>query len=114
MYFIDYLPLINYYFDKKSLVGSLCEDIMYNLYTKNGNRLPYGHIVVIFKRLKLTESRLRRNMINNALINYWKHSYSTPKQVVLVPETSAKKNGTTGSVLDSTISELSNVSSFNG
>ncbi len=75
----------------KALLASLCDD-MHSLYIKNGNRLPYGHISVILKRLKLIEPWLTRNIINKAFLNYRKHdapkvektSHSVPQQFVVV------------------------------
>ena len=102
---------------RKALLASLCND-MYKLYTKNGNRLPYGHISVILERLKPTEPWLTRNIINKAFIKYRKHGdvpkvEKAPQQVVVVAGQS-KKNGSSSSMLDSEISDLSNVSSFEG
>ena len=105
---------------RKALLTSLCDD-MYSLYVKNGNRLPYGHISVILKRLKPTEPWLTRNIINKAFLNYRKldapkvekTSHSVPQQLVVVPGKSMT-NDNTPSMIDSEISELSNVSSFQG
>ena len=91
---------------RNALLSSLCED-MYNLYRKNKNRLPYGHITSILHRLKPTEPWLTRNVINKAFIKYRKQVAGV--NVVIVPTKAANE-----SVIDSEISELSNVSSFEG
>ena len=105
---------------RKALLASLCND-MYNLYTKNGNRLPYGHISVILERLKPTEPWLTRNIINKAFLNYRKRNtpkveetvHSAPQQLVVVTGKSMKNDNST-SMIDSEILELSNVSNFEG
>ena len=83
---------------------------MYNLYRKNRNRLPSGHITSILRRQKPTEPWLtRKNVINKAFINYRKQI--TGANVVIVP-TKTSKNGTGKRVMDSEISELSNIKIF--
>ena len=100
---------------RKALLASLCDD-MYNLYTKNGNRLPYGHITVILESLKPTEPWLTRNIINKAFLNYKKsNGAGAPQQVIVVADkVNSKKDKNCSSVMDSEISDLSNVSSFEG
>ena len=91
---------------RNALLSSLCED-MYNLYRKNKDRLPYGHITSILHRLKPSEPWLTRNVINKAFIKHQKQVAGV--NVVIVPTKAANE-----SVIDSEISELSNVSSFEG
>ena len=100
---------------RKALLASLCDD-MYSLYTKNGNRLPYGHITVILESLKPTEPWLTRNIINKAFLNYKKsNGAGAPQQVIVVADkVNSKKDKNCSSVMDSEISDLSNVSSFEG
>ena len=94
---------------RNALLVSLCED-MYKLYRKNGDRLPYGHITLILERLKPTEPWLTRNIINKAFMKYRKQEGSV--KVVVIPNMT--KTGTDESVIDSEMSDLSNVSSIRG
>ena len=67
---------------RNALLSSLCED-MYDLYRKNGNRLPYGHITLILDKLKPTEPWLTQNILNKAFMKYRKQEAAM--KVVIVP-----------------------------
>ena len=68
-------------------------------------------ITLILDRLKPIEPWLARNVINKAFINNWKQRATTK---VVIVSTKSTQNGIDNTVLDSEISEFSNVSSFGG
>ena len=76
----------------------------------------YGHITLILESLKPIEHWLTRNIINKALLNYRRsNGAGAPQKVIVVADKgNLNNNENCSSVMDFKISDLSNVSSFEG
>ena len=66
---------------------------MLEAYKNNRNRLPYGHVEILLKKLVYTEPRIIHNFINKAFINNKRESVSV-KETTATTQKSAQKSNT--------------------
>ena len=77
---------------RKALLLDVCEG-MVEAYKNNGNRLPYGHVEELVKKLVTAEPWITRNIINKAFMRHKRESLSV-KETTATTQHSTKKSNT--------------------
>ena len=89
---------------RKALLHEICKEI-YEAYVKNDNRLPWGHIGGILDKLKTSQKRLTRSIINKAFMNFRKKSKSEAEKLeIMRTEINLDQNSSSDVYMMSTIS----------